>query len=428
MSTAVIHNVMLVCTDIKKNENKFWEGTLFANGDVVCRWGRVGAAGQSKTFPGAGKVMLDRKVREKTRDGYAEVPVLGSAKAQVVAATTDAVKSQIQASNNPVIDALLAKLVTENRHEIFAMSGGQIEVQTDGVVKTAVGAIDLSSVKAAREKLEILASSHENRDFSSPAFMNALEDYLTLVPQKVGARRGWHATFLAADDAISRQSAFLDQLESSIEMALQSSRSELVLPQVFDIKLDMLENERQFREIERYFKASLNPMHMSAKLRPVRAYTVQIGGMAKGFEQDGARLANQQRLWHGTRVYNILSIFKHGLIVPKSGGTAVITGRMFGDGLYFSDQSSKALNYSAGFWDSSRPADSRCFMFLADVAMGKPFTPSYYDRREWQGVRKARPGFDSTFARAGMSGVRNNEMIVYRTGQANLTTLVEFSA
>ena len=36
-------------------------------------------------------------------------------------------------------------------------------------------------------------------------------------------------------------------------------------------------------------------------------------------------------------------------------------------------------------------------------------------------------GYNSTFAKAGKSGVINNEMIVYKLYQANLKYLVEFS-
>jgi predicted DNA-binding WGR domain protein len=64
MDSTSANTVMLVQTNIQENANKFWEGTLMPNNDVVCRWGRVGSAGQSKTFPGAGRAMLDRKVRE----------------------------------------------------------------------------------------------------------------------------------------------------------------------------------------------------------------------------------------------------------------------------------------------------------------------------------------------------------------------------
>ena len=113
-------------------------------------------------------------------------------------------------------------------------------------------------------------------------------------------------------------------------------------------------------------------------------------------------------------------LLKSGLIVPKAGGSVQITGRMFGDGVYFSDQSTKSLNYSYGFWDG-KSRDNNCFMFLADVAMGKYHIPG-----GGYGMRSIPSGHDSCYAKAGTGGVRNNEMIVYRTSQANLRYLVEF--
>jgi len=58
-------------------------------------------------------------------------------------------------------------------------------------------------------------------------------------------------------------------------------------------------------------------------------------------------------------------------------------------------------------------------MFLADVAMGKYYTPS----SSGYGLPKA--GYDSTWAKAGTC-VMNHEMIVYNVNQCNLTYLVEF--
>ncbi len=60
-------------------------------------------------------------------------------------------------------------------------------------------------------------------------------------------------------------------------------------------------------------------------------------------------------------------------------------------------------------------------MFLADVAMGKIFIPKSYSDGPFP-----KKGYDSVFAKAGVSGVYNNEMIVYRTDQCNLVYLVEF--
>jgi len=112
-----------------------------------------------------------------------------------------------------------------------------------------------------------------------------------------------------------------------------------------------------------------------------------------------------------------LSILKGGLVIPPSSSSHV-TGRMFYNGIYFSDQSTKALNYATSFWGSSDIG--RYFMFMADVSMGKYYVPS--------GPRSCLPpaGYDSYFAQGRKSGVQNNEMIVFKTSQVNLRYLVEF--
>jgi poly [ADP-ribose] polymerase len=93
---------------------------------------------------------------------------------------------------------------------------------------------------------------------------------------------------------------------------------------------------------------------------------------------------------------------------------------MFGNGLYFSDQSTKSLNYAYGYWGGGS-RDNNCLMFLVDVRMGKYYVPRSYNEH----FPKA--GHDSTFAKANKSGVYNNEMIVYTLPQANLTHLIEFA-
>jgi len=61
-------------------------------------------------------------------------------------------------------------------------------------------------------------------------------------------------------------------------------------------------------------------------------------------------------------------------------------------------------------------------MFLADVAMGSEHIPA---SRDW-GKHYPVKGSDSTFAKAG-TRFMNNEMIVYKTCQATLRYLVEFT-
>jgi poly [ADP-ribose] polymerase len=149
-------------------------------------------------------------------------------------------------------------------------------------------------------------------------------------------------------------------------------------------------------------------------------YSVDINVVKEAFQKDGAKLKNIWELWHGTRASNLLSILKAGLIIPPSNAPNV-TARMYGNGIYASDQSTKALNYAFGAWGSGA-RDNNCFMFLLQMAMGNHYTP----RGSFSG-NKAPLGYDSTFAKANQSGVYNNEMIVYRTSQVDLNYLIEFS-
>jgi poly [ADP-ribose] polymerase len=160
-------------------------------------------------------------------------------------------------------------------------------------------------------------------------------------------------------------------------------------------------------------------MHTSNNLSVQTVYKIEIKNMKQAFDKYGSKLPDIRQLWHGTKASNLLSIMKQGLIIPSS-GSGHVTGRMFDNGIYFSDISTKALNYATNFWNSGGSSD-RTFMFLSDVAMGKTYIP-----KSWTDGPFPKKGYDSTFAKSGVSGVHNNEMIVYRLDQCDLVYLVEF--
>jgi poly [ADP-ribose] polymerase len=144
--------------------------------------------------------------------------------------------------------------------------------------------------------------------------------------------------------------------------------------------------------------------------------------MDSAFRAHGLKVGNVKELWHGTRIGNLLSIMKGGFVIPPS-NSSHCTGRMFGNGVYFSDQSTKSLNYAMGYAPGQRGGVSYdCFMFVNDVAMGKEYIPSGPS----SSLDATKLGYDSTFAMANRSGVMNNEMIVYATHQINPVYLVEF--
>lgn len=423
----IVEQRMFVLTDATNNNNKFWEATLYDNNDCNFRWGRVGADGQQKMQSGAGKHGMESKIREKTAKGYREIQVIGKAASaeQVSKTQLKQVATEELAGQDPVLKELITRLAEANRHQIMMASGGQMNLDlSTGIISTPVGVVTLDNIKAARTDLEVLSKFVVTNDFDAKKFIETLNEYLMLVPQKVGHSRGWHRDFIQNQASLQRQNTLLDQLEASVDlankqMASASKTDNTTRAQVFDVKISLVEDKKIIKAVDKIYKDGYNQMHASRNLKPYRVYEVELPAMASAFETDGAKMSNIMRLWHGTRAFNVLSILKNGLIIPKNTGTFHITGRMFGDGLYFSDQSTKSLNYSYGYWDAGSK-DSECFMFLADVAMGNYLVPT----RASSNLPQA--GYDSTFAQAQKSGVMNNEMIVYRTSQANLKYLVEF--
>ena len=421
--------LMYVLTDANENNNKFWEISADEAGRVSTRNGRVGTAGQNRVL-GAGDTLFNAKIREKERKGYRRVEVMGQPsgpggveKAELIGAA----EAQI-GRGDPVISALVRQLAEINRHQIIAASGGQMSVDlATGIVTTPVGVVTLTNIRRARDILQRLEPLVRRADFDNPDFLTPLEEYLMLVPQKVGTKRGWHRDLLAAEDALSRQSTLLDQLEGSIEIAKdrlrkthESEGAAVEAPTLFDVAMRVSEDPALRARVLAFFKAGHHAKHASSTLRVARIFEVTLGDMDRDYREDGIKVGGIIELWHGTRAHNLLSILRSGLIVPRENGSIHVTGRMFGNGVYFSDQSTKSLNYAAGYWDG-KSSDERCFMFLADVAMGKTWHPD----RTGASVKPA-AGYDSVFARGGRDRVLNNEMIVYRTSQVNLKYLVEF--
>lgn len=415
--------LMLLMADSRNNHNKFYEIRLEENDEVRVRYGRVDGGNQTAS-KGFGLAAFERVAREKKAKGYREVEVVVKTEDGKTQRSLSEVAKRDIIGNDPVLGALMERLVQMNRHQLMAASGGRITIE-DGKVKTPVGLITLGSVQSAKIVLGQLEKMVRAGQTASDKYLTALNDYLTLVPQKVPSRGRWGPTFFDTHTTFQNQSDLLEQLEASLE-GLEAERAkeekdspEIPEERVFSYSISQVSDKKTLKEIEKIFTSQLNRMHASSSLRLKTVYEMKNPEAEALYSQVAGRIGNEMRLWHGTRACNLLSILKSGLIVPKSSqGNYTITGRMFGDGLYFSDQSTKSLNYSYGYWGHGQ-RDRNCFMFLCDVAMGKPYVPSC----SGDGKRK---GYDSCFAQAGKSGVHNNEMIVYDISQARLRYLCEF--
>jgi poly [ADP-ribose] polymerase len=417
----IVKETKMIMSDVSNNNNKFWYGTLYDNATVLLRWGRVGKKEQSKTkdftSQSSAESFLWNKENEKARKGYKTLNVVSEGQTITVSQDNNTLKTIAQKeirTKSPLVKKLIDYFTQTNAHNITSATGGQITFNGN-VATTPLGIVTQDNINEANRILVNISNLVTRNDYGR-TMENYTNEYLMLVPQDIGMRRLNIHSFFGSQSAVQKQKAIVDSLEASLLSATTTPIK--VDGKVFDVEIDIVKKANIINKIKRMYRDTRHHNHTSKNLKVKTVYSVEIATALEAFEKYGKEKNNIKELWHGTRASNVLSILKGGLVIPSQ-GSAHVTGRMFGDGLYFSDQSTKALNYSHGYWKGSR--DNNCFMFLADVAMGKEFSPT---RRG--GHSYPVKGYDSTNVQGGNAGVYNNEMIVYKTFQANLKYLVEF--
>ncbi len=419
---------MLIYVDANGNNNKFYELTELPGGDgVSVRYGRVGSEGTTRVYNGY-RAFEDKK-GEKLRKGY--VPFAGDTSKTTAPNTgADANKSVVKglfSKETPAAVALASNLVKNNRHSISLGTGGKITVSDSGAVTTALGPVTLVQITKAAA---LLGAIEKKIPPASAASARDISAYLTLIPQRIANLREtdkWLTT-----SWVSEQRDLLDALRTALTLNTPVAANDSVEPmKARHTLVEVPKNSKVFKDIEKRFRESVNSSHMAAAYKPVRVWAVTDENSAQWDSLMEDRKWHRT-LWHGTTAGNVLSILRTGLICPPSSDSRYATsGRMFGDGVYFSDQSTKSLNYAVGAWNRNTGTGNP-MMFLSDVAMGREYRTTIADTSH-TAIRAARTGKDakgrphtSLFVRAGTCGVRNNEMIVWDSEAIKITYLVEF--
>jgi poly [ADP-ribose] polymerase 2/3/4 len=414
--------------DANANSNKVWIGIAYQNGLFEARYGRVrdGAnlAASAKTFSSEAAAIaeLERKRGEKLRKGYRDSATVSAGESVTVAASQTDLKTlaaqEIAAGADEATLALVEYLAQVNIHHITTATSIKYNAG-NAQFSTPLGVLTPQAVKDARVLLDrIAALNNQSAAYGREA---AVRDYFQLVPHDFGTKIPPASTLLATSRAVADECAILDALEAAFAPATADKTS----GKVFECRLvkvpgSTAEGRATFRRVNELFKKTRNAAHATTAVRRlVRLYEVEIPAMKTAFEKKSGQIGNVRAdLWHGTRASNLLSILKNGLIIPAP-SAAHCTGRMFGNGIYTSLQSTKALNYATEMWNRSGSANQRTFMFLCEAALGKSYQPS-------RPFTNLPAGFDSAWVEAGTAGVLNHECIVYDTGQINLKYLAEF--
>jgi poly [ADP-ribose] polymerase len=326
-------------------------------------------------------------------------------------------KDVVSSFSNPEVLRIVKQVIDENIHNISSMTSLKL---TSNGFETPLGPVTKEHVQKAREPLNILKSMLVDGKLS-PDLKSVRENnnkYFSLIPHPFG-HKIVQDDWILDETKLFEEFEMLDNLESAVQMgsALQNAAQQ---KSALGTDIDLLDDKKEFERIERYIATSKAHNHRSLdvwKYRVKNIYKIKIPDERKRFEAKKSVLTNQRELFHGSRNCNILSILKTGLIIPPVNAPHVV-GRLFGNGVYFANNSTKSLNYSTGWWSHSKNKHNNVFLFLADVLMGKEFKVSHH----YSGGPPK--GYDSLYAQKGAQ-LQNDEFIVYNLSQATLTYLVE---
>jgi poly [ADP-ribose] polymerase len=416
----LIEEIKLVFADVTDNHNKVWYGLLYDNDDCETRWGRVGYDLQSKMFPGTGKSFLDKKRKEKIAKGYTELKTVGSGSLSPTTGVTIknselhlVAKSQLVKSANPTLERLIKRFVDANVHKIT--SSTQITYNsTTGLFATPLGIVEQSGLDEARNLLAQMSPLIRSHNFG-PSADTLISKYLRLIPQHLGMKRFSAQSLIPDDNALQKQLDLIDSLESSYQ-ALQVNPTPKTdgkpQEQVFKVDLDVLTDSNERNRLNRFFETSKKRMHGYDNVRVKEIFKVNIHEMDNKFN---AAMKPVMEVFHGTSIANALSILKSGLKVSPP-DTAVIAGKMMGNGIYGAINSTKSLGYCSGRWTGQTNNSDSYFLFVCSFAMGTIYT-TYT-------ASTLPSGYDSVWAKAGQA-LRNDELVVYKNNQVNINYLLE---
>ena len=159
-------------------------------------------------------------------------------------------------------------------------------------------------------------------------------------------------------------------------------------------------------------------------------YTVSNPVKTERFNSYCARrnITTTKELWHGSRNENWLSIIKNGLRLHPN---ASITGKMFGDGIYFAPEAKKSYGYTScqgTYWANG--SSTYGFMGLFTTAYG---TPCHDDNRFYRynsNPQKAltRMKCGCLHALASRTSLRHDEIVFYHEDAVMLSYLVKIKS
>ena len=387
------------------NHNKYYR--MIPNGDFfTVEYGRVGSSSQTRTYH---IYQWEKKYNEKIRKGYIDQTYLMDDLITVIKPKNSEYKS--------IDDAVIAEIVDR------LMSMARQKVQQNYRVEAAQ--VTQAMVDEAQKIIDGLTTIKELSKFN-----DELVRLFTVIPRRMSNVK----------EHLAKNKDEFNKIIKDEQDLLDVMRGQVITHAVQDANTQEEDNplhdetileamgiviEPVTDEDTRIIKDSLG----DCKQKFYQAWRVTNKATQNRFNNFVKKedIKDIRLFWHGSRNENWWSILNTGLVLRPT--NAVITGKMFGMGTYFSPTAKKSLGYTSldgSYWAGGR--SNSAFMGLMKVAYGIPYDvysfDSCYYMYDYKKLQAAKPGANCLHAHAG-SMLRNDEVVIYNESQCTIQYLVE---
>ena len=387
------------------NNNKYYR--MIPHGDSwTAEYGRVGGSPQRREYSLS---QWDKKYREKVNKGYVDQSDLVK--------DLISVKPKTETKYKPIENSVITEIVERLQQMAHKAISDNYMVSSNKVTQ--------AMVDEAQEVLTELINIEDLQKFNE-----TLLKLFTVIPRKMSTVSYYLAN--SNDDyakIIKREQDLLDvmsgqvfqkDVENSIDEETGGEKESVTILEALGLVFEECD-QNDIVKIKSALGSCQDRFHQAWRVKNIRT-----NDRFENFVTSEG-ITNKKLLWHGSRNENWWSIINTGLVLKPT--NAVITGKMFGYGIYYAPKARKSLGYTSldgAYW--TRGGSSVGFMALMDVAYGKPFDvysfdPKYYSFN-YETLQKNCPGANCLHAHAG-NMLRNDEIVVYKEEQCTIRYLVE---
>ena len=388
------------------NNNKYYN--LFPEGDQFrVEYGRVDATKTTAYYPIS---KWESQIKSKLKKGYQDVTDLKKDLVEEISSANP--ESPYKEIENAAVKAIVEKLQSLARETI----------NKNYTVKAS--AVTQDMVDAAQKIIDELA----NNSTTVEEFNANLLRLFTVIPRKMSDVRYYLAD--KTDDfskIITKEQDLLDVMRGQIYVKPEIEPTITVEKKQQTILEELgLVVEEATRDDIALIKTLMK--ESADKFRNAwRVTNLKTQDRFDKFVKDNS-IKDTRLLFHGSRSENFWSIIKTGLVLRPT--NAVITGKMFGYGVYYAPKCAKSIGYtslSGSYW--AHGGNNTAYMALFDVAYGTPYDVYNFDSKyynlDYNKLQQFKSGANCLHAHADKGMLRNDEIVVYKEDQMTIKYLIE---